>query len=187
MPFNLQTYRLAEVARKKLWNEAARSDHNLHHLVLHANLLDDLVEEISLMKLGLDTEDQQKMRNSSLHRLGGHGHGHSNQKVKKNMTPEVEMQHIALQGPTNGVVFMTGINQHVPDEEPSSLPYLSHDSDSDSDSNSEPSDTEPEDSSQEEWLATSVSEEEIIPLGTEEDLILHRTTSHTWKPSLHPN
>ena len=41
-----QTYYVASTARSKLGREAGRADHNLRRLVGHANLLDNLMEEL---------------------------------------------------------------------------------------------------------------------------------------------
>ena len=72
MSFDLQTYRLADVAREKLWHEAARPDHNLHQLMLHANLLDDLLAEIKALESSHSDEvDQKAVGGNSLKDRGG--------------------------------------------------------------------------------------------------------------------
>ena len=97
MAFDFQMYRLVDVAREKLWHEAARPDHNLHQLMLHANLLDELLEEIRLLELHMaeeedDDDEQVVMARSTPGIQDGNDAGVVN---KKNMLPGQVLRHSA--------------------------------------------------------------------------------------------
>lgn len=60
-----QTYYVASTARSKLGREAARADHNLRRLVGHANMLDQLMVELSHAEA-----EQEAWFNQTVHAAG---------------------------------------------------------------------------------------------------------------------
>jgi hypothetical protein len=177
MPFDAQIYRLASIARDKLCREASRASHDLRCLVAHANLLDELLIELSTPRggpadhYGFDLLPQPVTKattprpsrpivvtvmESSQHELEDEGHLASSEHIGSHSTP-------------------------------STLPMLYHDPESESDSGSD-SDGSSDDSDDFETAITSNSpptspttsisttvEDDVEP--NEDDLALHRTKS----------
>jgi len=174
MPFSVETYHLAELARHKLLLQASQADHDLRQLVLHANLLDGLLLELNLAELERAKEDQQSTeRTSSKPRRRAKASG---------ISPAVALQHARLHGTDQPVIFMSEMGEDAVEDEESSPPMLAHDSGSESDSGSDYSDSDQEDiSSALTSPTTSISEEIEINSGKEENLQLHRTSSSKWR------
>lgn len=172
MPFDVQIYRLASIARDKLCREAARDSHNLRCLVAHANLLDELLIELSAPR-------------------GGPAEYYGFDLLPR---PVPKATATAPRPSRPVVVTVKESSEHELEDEvhsgsdssPSSLPMLYHDTDSDSDSGSD-SDGNSEDGDDFETAITSNSpptspttsvsatEEDVEP--NEDDLALHRTKS----------
>lgn len=177
MPFDAQIYRLASIARDKLCQEASRASHDLRILVAHANLLDELLIELSAPRGGPAEH---------------YGFDLLPQHVAKATTPR----------PSRPVIVtVIESSEHELEDEggfessrhqtshstPSNLPMLYHDVESDSDSGSD-SDGNSDDGDDFETVITSTSpptsptasvsatvEGDIEP--NEDELALHRTKS----------
>lgn len=172
MPFDAQIYRLASIARDKLCREAAKDSHNLRCLVAHANLLDELLIELSAPR-------------------GGPAEYYGFDLLPR---PAPKATATTPRPARPIVVTVQESSEHELDDEAhsgsdsssSGLPMLYHDIESDSDSGSD-SDSNSEDGDDFETAITSNSpptsptatvsatEDDVEP--NEDELALHRTKS----------
>ena len=178
MSFDFHAYRLAELARQKLIREASRADHNLRCLVLHANLLDNLLMELN--------GEKQDLRDAERERGRGRERG-------REISPAVVLQHARLHGTREPVVIVreAGEDAESDDEDEDSEgspPMLSHEGESDEDSGE---DLDSEDEHGEVFSALPASRTggtkgentSLTQAKVEDGLELHRTLSG-WR--LHP-
>jgi len=155
----MSNYRLAELARHKLLHEASQPDHNYRLLVLHANLLDNLLEE-------LEVEEDLARRKEQIRRL--------------------ERLHARLHGSTEPVVFLEGVKEgygyeYVGKRETGEedVPSLSpHGSESEEEDVSEDDDHEEGNAEVHSGKASEGEVESLKEWDEEYELRLHRTTSH---------
>jgi len=178
MSFNFELYRLAEIARQKLLHHASQADHDLRSLVLHANLLDNLLLELN------DENPSSTM-------------------TDRDTLPTLAAYHARLHGSTEPVILISEMNENARDDEDNveqqhtfenirssagSPPMLYHDFDSEPES-SDDSDSDQDDDLEVEAVPTSptssMSEDERAHLklaekGNALGLGLHRTVSN-WR------
>ena len=181
MPFDAQLYRLASVARDKLCREASRASHDLRILVSHANLLDDLLIELSAPRgetaehYGFDLVPRPVAKAATPRR------------VRPVVVTIVESSEDELEDEQD---FESSAYQ-ASGSTPLNVPMLDHDADSDSDSTSDSasdSDSNSDDGDDFKPVITSnspptspttsissTSEDDVEP--DEDELALHRTKS----------
>jgi hypothetical protein len=176
MPFDAQIYRLASIARDKLCREAARDSHNLRCLVAHANLLDELLIELSAPRGGPAEQ---------------YGFDLLPRPVPKATSPRPARPIVVTIKESSEHELEDEAHLETPrhlgsESTPSTLPMLYHDTDSDSDSGSD-SESNSEDGDDFETAITSNSpptspttsvsatEDDVEP--NEDELALHRTKS----------
>ena len=132
MPYTFSTYRLAELARHKLLNAAAMPDHDYRLLVLHANLLDNLLEKLD------QDQDKHTTSTSSQSVLFKRRTREKARDGRREGLAEVVRQHALLHGKSEPIVFLeaSGENTVEEGEEEEVPPMLTHESSEDEDEDS---------------------------------------------------
>ncbi|KAH8588397.1 hypothetical protein B0O99DRAFT_361279 [Bisporella sp. PMI_857] len=183
MVYDMHSYQLAQMARHKLMGEASQHDHNLRHLVLHANFLDSLLVKLTLQEpedIIEEEEEELVVREKSTKRK---------RRGSGSVPAAVVHHHTNLQQSTDPIILMKEVGEDAMEDDEEAedpVPSLLHDSGSESDS-----DTESDDAASPTHSPRMLIAEGDLQLAQfieeEEDLKLHRTSKSNWRypqPSL---